>query len=148
MNHKGYLRHLVVRKGIHTNEIMVNIVTSSQEDFDMYEFKDMLLGIDLKSELVGVLHTINDGLADAVQCDELRVLYGRDYIQEEILGLKFKISPFSFSKPILRELRFFIVLLGILLEITMIKLYLTCIVVLGLLDRLWLVLLRKCMVLR
>ncbi|HBF7094105.1 class I SAM-dependent RNA methyltransferase, partial [Clostridioides difficile] len=32
MNHKGYLRHLVVRKGIHTNEIMVNIVTSSQED--------------------------------------------------------------------------------------------------------------------
>lgn len=96
MNHKGYLRHLVVRKGIHTNEIMVNIVTSSQEDFDMNEFKDMLLGIDLKSELVGVLHTINDGLADAVQCDELRVLYGRDYIQEEILGLKFKISPFSF----------------------------------------------------
>lgn len=96
MNHKGYLRHLVVRKGIHTNEIMVNIVTSSQEDFDMYEFKDMLLGIDLKAELVGVLHTINDGLADAVQCDELRVLYGRDYIQEEILGLKFKISPFSF----------------------------------------------------
>ncbi|TRA73156.1 class I SAM-dependent RNA methyltransferase, partial [Clostridioides difficile] len=82
--------------GIHTNEIMVNIVTSSQEDFDMYEFKDMLLGIDLKAELVGVLHTINDGLADAVQCDELRVLYGRDYIQEEILGLKFKISPFSF----------------------------------------------------
>ncbi|WP_032521542.1 class I SAM-dependent RNA methyltransferase, partial [Clostridioides difficile] len=96
MNHKGYLRHLVVRKGIHTNEIIVNIVTSSQEDFDMYEFKDMLLGIDLKAELVGVLHTINDGLADAVQCDELRVLYGRDYIQEEILGLKFKISPFSF----------------------------------------------------
>ncbi|HBH1710563.1 TPA: 23S rRNA (uracil(1939)-C(5))-methyltransferase RlmD [Clostridioides difficile] len=96
MNHKGYLRHLVVRKGIHTNEIMVNIVTSSQEDFDMNEFKDMLLGIDLKAELVGVLHTINDGLADAVQCDELRVLYGRDYIQEEILGLKFKISPFSF----------------------------------------------------
>lgn len=96
MNHKGYLRHLVVRKGIHTNEIMVNIVTSSQEDFDMNEFKDLLLGIDLKAELVGVLHTINDGLADAVQCDELRVLYGRDYIQEEILGLKFKISPFSF----------------------------------------------------
>lgn len=96
MNHKGYLRHLVVRKGIHTNEIMVNIVTSSQEDFNMNEFKDMLLGLNLKAELVGVLHTINDGLADAVQCDELRVLYGRDYIQEEILGLKFKISPFSF----------------------------------------------------
>ncbi|CEN91932.1 tRNA (Uracil-5-)-methyltransferase [[Clostridium] sordellii] len=96
MSHKGYLRNLVVRKGINTNEMMVNIVTSSQEDFDMTEYKEMLLNLDLKSELVSILHTINDGLADAVNCDELRVLHGRDYIQEELLGLKFKISPFSF----------------------------------------------------
>ena len=96
MSHKGYLRNLVVRKGINTNELMVNIVTSSQEDFDMNDYKDMLLKLDLKAELVSILHTINDGLADAVNCDELRVLHGRDYIQEEILGLKFKISPFSF----------------------------------------------------
>ncbi|CEP91528.1 tRNA (Uracil-5-)-methyltransferase [[Clostridium] sordellii] len=96
MSHKGYLRNLVVRKGINTNEMMVNIVTSSQEDFDMTEYKEMLLNLDLKCELVSILHTINDGLADAVNCDELRVLHGRDYIQEELLGLKFKISPFSF----------------------------------------------------
>ena len=96
MSHKGYLRNLVVRKGINTNELMVNIVTSSQEDFDMNDYKDMLLKLDLKAELVSILHTINDGLADAVNCDELRVLHGRDYIQEELLGLKFKISPFSF----------------------------------------------------
>lgn len=96
MSHEGYLRNLVVRKGINTNEMMVNIVTSSQEDFDMTEYKEMLLNLDLKCELVSILHTINDGLADAVNCDELRVLYGRDYIQEELLGLKFKISPFSF----------------------------------------------------
>ncbi|MDM8128578.1 23S rRNA (uracil(1939)-C(5))-methyltransferase RlmD [Paraclostridium benzoelyticum] len=96
MSHKGYLRNLVVRKGINTNEMMVNIVTSSQENFDMTEYKDMLLNLDLKADLVSILHTINDGLADAVNCDELRVLHGRDYIQEEFLGLKFKISPFSF----------------------------------------------------
>lgn len=95
-NHQGYLRNLVVRKGINTKEMMVNIVTSSQMDFDMSEYKDMLLGLGLDCELVSILHTINDGLADAVNCDELRVLYGRDYIQEDILGLKFKISPFSF----------------------------------------------------
>ncbi|WP_092923385.1 23S rRNA (uracil(1939)-C(5))-methyltransferase RlmD [Romboutsia hominis] len=95
-NHKGYLRNLVVRKGINTKEMMVNIVTSSQLDFDMTEYKNMLLNLGLDAELVSILHTINDGLADAVNCDELRVLYGRDYIQEEILGLKFKISPFSF----------------------------------------------------
>ena len=96
VSHKGYLRNLVVRKGVNTKEIMVNIVTSSQIDFDMTEYKEKLLSLGLDAEIVSILHTINDGLADAVQCDELRVLYGRDYIQEEILGLKFKISPFSF----------------------------------------------------
>lgn len=96
MSHQGYLRNLVVRKGINTNELMVNIVTSSQIDFDMAEYKEMLLNLELEAELVSILHTINDGLADAVQCDELRVLHGRDYITDEVLGLKFKISPFSF----------------------------------------------------
>lgn len=96
MSHQGYLRNLVVRKGINTNELMVNIVTSSQIDFDMAEYREMLLNLELEAELVSILHTINDGLADAVQCDELRVLHGRDYITEEVLGLKFKISPFSF----------------------------------------------------
>lgn len=96
MSHQGYLRNLVVRKGINTNELMVNIVTSSQIDFDMDEYREMLLNLELEAELVSILHTINDGLADAVQCDELRVLHGRDYITEEVLGLKFKISPFSF----------------------------------------------------
>lgn len=95
-NHQGYLRHLVVRKGENTGELMVNIVTSSQLDYNMDEYKEFLLGIDLDSELVGVLHTINDGLADAVQCDEMRILYGRDYFYEEVLGLRFKVSPFSF----------------------------------------------------
>ena len=75
---------------------MVNIVTSSQEDFDMTEYTEMLLNLEIEAEIVSILHTINDGLADAVQCDELRVLYGRDYINEELLGLKFTISPFSF----------------------------------------------------
>ena len=96
VNHKGYLRNLVVRKGMNTKELMVNIVTSSQEDFDMTEYKNLLLSLNTDAEIVSILHTINDGLADAVNCDELRVLHGRDYINEEVLGLKFKISPFSF----------------------------------------------------
>ena len=84
MSHKGYLRNLVVRKGVNTKELMVNIVTSSQVDFDMTEYKEMLLALDTDAEMVSILHTINDGLADAVQCDELRVLHGRDYINEEL----------------------------------------------------------------
>ncbi|MBS5945052.1 MAG: 23S rRNA (uracil(1939)-C(5))-methyltransferase RlmD, partial [Peptoniphilus harei] len=79
-----------------TNEMMVMIVTSTQLDYDMDKYKDMLLGLDLEADLASVLHCLNDNLADAVKCDELRVLHGRDHIYEELLGLRFKISPFSF----------------------------------------------------
>ena len=44
----------------------------------------------------GVLHTLTDTLADAIKPDKVTLLYGKDTIDEEILGLKFHISPFSF----------------------------------------------------
>ena len=96
MQHTGYLRHLVVRKAVKTKEILVNIVTTSQIDYDMSDFKDMLLGLELEGSFAGILHTINDSLADTVQADEIKLLYGKDYFYEELLGLRFKISPFSF----------------------------------------------------
>lgn len=95
-NHEGYLRHLVVRKGENTGEIMVNLVTSSQLDYDLLDFVDMILSLKLENRVVSILHTINDRLSDAVICDELKVLYGRDYYTEQVLGLNFKVSPFSF----------------------------------------------------
>ena len=51
---------------------------------------------DYKGTLNGILHTVNDSLADAVINEGTKVLYGKDYIYEELLGLKFKITPFSF----------------------------------------------------
>lgn len=96
MRHEGYLRHLLVRKAKYTGQIMVAIITTSQSDFDMNEYKDMLLNLELDGEMTGILHIINDSLADTVQSDETRLLYGRDYIEEKILGLDFKISVFSF----------------------------------------------------
>lgn len=96
MQHKGYLRHLVVRKAASTGEILVNIVTTTQEDYDMGDYASMLLSLPLKGALAGILHTLNDSLSDVVTSDETKVLYGRDYFYEELLGLRFKISPFSF----------------------------------------------------
>ena len=55
-----------------------------------------VLGLTLEGKVVGFLHIINDSLADVVKSDETKVLYGQDYFYEELLGLKFKITPFSF----------------------------------------------------
>lgn len=94
--HKGLMRHLIVRRGIRTGELLVNVVTSSEDGFDENAFVEMIRALPLENQVVGILRTINDRLADAVYCDELRVLWGRVYYNEEILGLKFKVSAFSF----------------------------------------------------
>lgn len=99
MQHVGYLRHLLLRRANTTGEILVNLVTTSQEEMDLTPLKEALLALDLEGKIVGFLHIINDGLSDMVRSDETRILYGQDYFYEEILGLKFKVTPFSFFQP-------------------------------------------------
>ena len=96
MTHEGYLRNLLVRKAYKTGEIIIDIITSTQIDFDLSEYVELLKKADYKGTLNGILHTVNDSLADAVINEGTEVLYGKDYIYEELLGLKFKITPFSF----------------------------------------------------
>ena len=99
MTHVGYLRHLLVRKAVKTQEILVDLVTTTQMENDaeiLAQWKDVLCALPLKGELKGVLRTKNDSLADVVQNEGTEILYGQDYFYEELLGLKFKISPFSF----------------------------------------------------
>ena len=99
MQHTGFLRHLLLRRGNTTGEILVNLETTSQEQTDFGELKERLLNLKLEGEIVGFLHIVNDDLSDVVKSDETRFLYGKDYFYEEILGLKFKITPFSFFQP-------------------------------------------------
>ncbi len=94
--HKGTLRHLLVRRGHFTGEILVNIVTTSELKADIMPLKDELLGLDIKGEIIGISHIINDGVADVVKADKIINLYGKDHFYESLLGLKFKISTFSF----------------------------------------------------
>lgn len=97
--HEGFLRHLVVRYSLSMGEILVNLVTSTQDELDTEAFVKMLLDLELEGEIVGVLHTLNDSMADTVIAEELRLIYGRDHIFERVLGLDFKVSAFSFFQP-------------------------------------------------
>ena len=107
LRHTGYLRHLLVRKGARTGEILVDLVTTTQlvegqeaggasEREIETAWAERLRALELDGRIVGILHTYNDSLADVVQNDRTEILWGRDYFYEELLGLRFKISPFSF----------------------------------------------------
>lgn len=96
IRHEGYLRHLLVRKAQKTGEMLIALVTSTQETHDLAPLVAQLLKLPLDGKITGVLHTKNDSLADVVQSDETVILYGQDYFYEELLGLRFKISQFSF----------------------------------------------------
>ncbi len=102
LRHIGYLRHLLVRKAQKTGEILIALVTTTQEEVDLTPLVDSLLALQsegskkLKGSIAGILHTKNDSVADVVQSDETLILYGKDYFYEELLGLTFKISQFSF----------------------------------------------------
>lgn len=94
--HTGLMRHLIVRRGVRTGEMLINICTSSEDGFDEAAYVEMIMNLELEHKVVGILRTINDRLADAVYCDELKILSGRGYYMEEIFGLKFKVSAFAF----------------------------------------------------
>lgn len=131
MMHRGYLRHLLIRRAESTGEILVVLETSSdfitEEEKDCFKcdsLKDFLAGpnanynkeapvsdeerailssigekllsLALEGKIAGFLHFINNKESDDVKAERSEVLYGQDYIEERLLGLTFKITPFSF----------------------------------------------------
>lgn len=101
LRHTGYLRHLLVRKAVKTGEILVDLVTTTQiaeggEAALLAGWKDVLCAAAYQGTLTGVLHTRNDSVADTVTNEGTDVLFGQDYFYEELLGLRFQITPFSF----------------------------------------------------
>ncbi|MCQ2082230.1 MAG: 23S rRNA (uracil(1939)-C(5))-methyltransferase RlmD [Lachnospiraceae bacterium] len=118
--HEGWLRHLLVRKAAKTGEIMIALVTSSspwairEENINVdsgnvkqlsvnndsskrvMKWKEGIMNLPLNGRVVSLLQIVNDSLADVVQADSINVLFGNEHITEELLGLKFDISTFSF----------------------------------------------------
>lgn len=96
MKHIGFFRHLLVRKAVKTGEILIDLITTSQGEDDLRLWVRELLDLTLDGRIVGILHTKNDGVADVVKDEGTEILYGQDYFYEQLLGMKFKITPFSF----------------------------------------------------
>lgn len=104
LRHTGYLRHFLVRKAAKTGEILVDLVTTTQMEELSGENESALLEGWVKKlceekydgVLKGILHTKNDSVADTIKNEGTDILFGQDFFYEKLLGLKFKITPFSF----------------------------------------------------
>lgn len=99
MRHEGILRHLLLRRAQKSGELMIALVTTSQLDetaLQLDRLTDSIRGLALEGAVTGILHIVNDRLADVVQSDETRLIYGREWIEEDLFGLKFRVTPFSF----------------------------------------------------
>ena len=92
----GFFRHVLIRRAQKSGEILVNVIHTTQVECDFTRLVEELLALPLQGKIVGILHTKNDTIADAIKDDGTEVLYGNDRITEELLGLTFEISTFSF----------------------------------------------------
>lgn len=95
----GFFRHIVVRKSFDSDELLFNLVTSSDglADFDAMAFASFMQE-KLGSRLAGLWHTVNDNVADRAKIENghSNLLIGKDKIEEKLLGLTFEISMESF----------------------------------------------------
>jgi 23S rRNA (uracil-5-)-methyltransferase RumA len=95
----GFFRHIVVRKSFQQNQLLINLVTSSEglENFDRKSFVDFLLA-GMGNRIAGIQHTINDNVADRAKIEngENKLLYRNPVVIENLLGLSFEISMESF----------------------------------------------------
>lgn len=91
---KGFLRHVLIRRGIKTNQTMVVLVTTSSVFPGSKNFVKELTS-QFKS-IKTIVMNINTRKTSIVLGNDEKVLFGKGYIEDELCGLKFKISPKSF----------------------------------------------------
>lgn len=94
--HEGTLRHLVLRRGEKTGEILVGLSVADPSAIDTEAYKELLLDLELEHEIVGILLLVNRDLGDVVKDGDVRVVYGRPYYEERLFDLSFQVSFFSF----------------------------------------------------
>jgi 23S rRNA (uracil1939-C5)-methyltransferase len=88
----GYLRHLVLREGRNTGQLLVVLVTAPGEKFETGYFVDVLRRFP---EVRSIHWAINDTSAEVTNLPTT-LLWGEDAIEEELLGLRFRVRPNAF----------------------------------------------------
>ncbi|MBO7514364.1 MAG: class I SAM-dependent RNA methyltransferase, partial [Lachnospiraceae bacterium] len=97
MRHDGVLRHLLLRKSFSDGGYMVALVTTGETAaLDLPSYVETLRALPAGAQIRGILHMVNDSVADTVASQKTTVLYGTEFLTENLLGLTFNISPFSF----------------------------------------------------
>lgn len=93
-NSKGFLRHVLVKRGFTTGEIMVVLVTGTNVFPSKNAFIDALL--KEHSNITTIVQNINNKFTSMVLGDREIILYGKGYIEDVLCGHTFRISPSSF----------------------------------------------------
>jgi 23S rRNA (uracil1939-C5)-methyltransferase len=93
-NPKGIVRHIMIRKGFKTGEVMVVLVASTKDVPRLEELKDIL--IKSVEGIKSIVLNVNSKNTNVILGEECKTLYGSDTIQDYIGGFKFNISPLSF----------------------------------------------------
>src|ERR1043166_188094 len=90
--HTGYLRHLVLREGRNTGQLLVQLVTAAGERFDRDELVEVLRRFP---EVRSIHWSVNETPAEVTNLPTT-LLWGEDAIEEELCGLRFRVRPNAF----------------------------------------------------
>jgi len=91
---KGFLRHVLIKRGFSSGQIMVVLVTGSMDFPKQEAFVNALLS--RHPDITTVVQNVNNKRTSLLLGEESRVLYGDGYIEEDLCGFRFRISPKAF----------------------------------------------------
>ncbi len=91
---EGQIRHIIIRRGHYSHEMMVVLVTRKEKFFKAKEIAEVIH--EELPEVVSVIQNINEEKTNVILGDKEKVLYGRSYIEDQLLGKTYRISSKSF----------------------------------------------------